>query len=144
MMAQGKLPQAYRDSLAIAKTLAAGEPGNTQWQRDLSISYDQLGDVAMAQGKLPEAAQAYRESLAIRKTLAADEPGNIRWEHDLTLSYVRVAALAERQKDPREARTYWKQAFDVLSGIDKRGLHLSPQERQVLEALSGKVMAEAH
>lgn len=95
----------------------------------------------MAQGKLP---QAYRDSLAIAKTLAAGEPGNIQWEHDLTLSYVRVAALAERQKDPREARTYWKQAFDVLSGIDKRGLHLSPQERQVLEALSGKVRAEAH
>ena len=94
--------------------------------------------------KLPQAAQAYRESLAIRKALAAGEPGNIQWQHDLTLSYVRVAALAERQKDPREARTYWKQAFDVLSGIDKRGLHLSPQERQVLEALSGKVRAEAH
>jgi hypothetical protein len=70
----------------------------------------------MAQGKLPEAAQAYGDSLAIAKTLAAGEPGNIQWEHDLTLSYVRVAALAERQKDPREARTYWKQAFDVLSG----------------------------
>ena len=99
----------------------------------------------MAQGSSQEAAQAYGDSLAIAKALAAGEPGNIQWQHDLTLSYVRVAALAERQKDPREGRTYWKQAFDVLSGIDKRGLHLfSPKERQVLEALSGKVRAEAH
>jgi hypothetical protein len=38
-------------------------------------------------------------------------------------------------------RTYWKQAFDALSGIDKRGLHLSPEDRQFLETLRGKVGA---
>ena len=94
--------------------------------------------------KLPEAAQAYGDSLAITKTLAASDLSNTDWQRDLSVSYSKVADLAERQKDPREACTYWKQAFDVLSGIDKRGLHLSPQERQVLEALSGKVRAEAH
>jgi hypothetical protein len=59
----------------------------------------------------------------------------------LYISYWRIADLAERQNNPREARTYWKQAFDVLSGIDKRGLHLSPEDRQILEALRGKIGA---
>ena len=32
--------------------------------------------------------------------------------------------------------------LDVLSGIDKRGLHLSPEDQQRLETLRGKVGAE--
>jgi hypothetical protein len=39
LVAQGKLDEAlkaYRDSLAIRERLAAADPGNTQWQRDLS------------------------------------------------------------------------------------------------------------
>jgi hypothetical protein len=56
-LAQGKLAdaaRAYSDSLAILKTLAAGDPSNALWQRGLSISYEKLGDVAKRQGKAPE------------------------------------------------------------------------------------------
>ena len=34
-------------------------------------SYDKVGDVLVAQGKLDEALKAYRDSLAIRERLAA-------------------------------------------------------------------------
>jgi tetratricopeptide (TPR) repeat protein len=145
--AQGRLAeaaQAYGDSLAIRKALAVRDPSNTEWQRDLSVSNGNLGDVAMAQGKLDDAAQAYRDSLAIRKTLAVRDPSNTEWQRDLMVSYRKLADLAERQKNISEARTYWTHAFDVLSGIDKRGLHLSPEDRQVLETLRGKVSADAH
>ena len=42
LVAQGNLPEAlksYRDSLAIADRLAKADPGNADWQRDLSVSY---------------------------------------------------------------------------------------------------------
>ena len=47
---------------------------NTQWQRDLSVSYDKVGNVLVAQGKLDEALKAYRDSLAIVERLAAADP----------------------------------------------------------------------
>ena len=107
--------------LAIAK-LAAGDPGNTEWQRDLSVSYEssatwrwrkaswmtrrgltatawrlrtswrratpatpsgsatcrfptnKLGDVAVAQGKLDDAARAYRDGLAIARQAGGGRP----------------------------------------------------------------------
>jgi tetratricopeptide (TPR) repeat protein len=43
LLAEGDRPgalEAYRKSLAIAEALAAKDPGNTQWQRDLSIIRD--------------------------------------------------------------------------------------------------------
>lgn len=145
-VAQGKLDeaaQAYRDSLTIRKQLAASNSRNTEWQRDLSVSYDRLGDVAVAQGKLDEAARAYRDSLTIAKQLAASDPGNTQWQRDLWVSYERLASLTEKQKKTSEALLYWKQAFDVLSGLDKRSLYLSPEDRQWLEILRQKSGARA-
>ena len=60
LVAQGKLrggAESYRDSLAIARRLAAADPGNAGWQRDLSVSYNKVGDVLVAQGNLREALQ---------------------------------------------------------------------------------------
>ncbi len=145
-VAQGKLDEAakaYRDSLAIRKQLAASDPGNTGRQRDLSVSYERLGDVAVAQGKLDEAAKAYRDSLAIAKSLAASDPSNTQWQRDLSVSYAKLASLTELRKKTGESRAYWKQAFDVLSEIDKRGLHLSPKDREVLKILRQKAGVDA-
>ena len=58
LVAQGNLPEAlksFRDSLAITDRLAKADPGNAGWQRDLSVSYDRVGDVLVAQGNPPEA-----------------------------------------------------------------------------------------
>ena len=43
------------------------DPGNADWQRDLSVSHDKIGDVLVAQGNLPGALAAYRDGLAIMR-----------------------------------------------------------------------------
>ncbi|WHZ14118.1 MAG: hypothetical protein OJF52_000953 [Nitrospira sp.] len=133
----------YEEAFRIAKRLTDNDPENRNWQRDLTVSYSKLGDVAVAQGKLDQAAQAYRDSLVIRKQLAASDPGNTQWQRDLYVSYWRLADLAERQNHISEAHGYWKEAFKILAGIDKRGLHLSPEDRQHLETLRRKAGADA-
>jgi hypothetical protein len=45
---QGDLPgglKGYRDSIAIIEKLANQDPSNTGWQRDLSESYEKVGDI---------------------------------------------------------------------------------------------------
>jgi hypothetical protein len=46
---------AYETGLQIAKGLADASPDNHQWQRDLSVSQEMIGDVQRAQGNLAEA-----------------------------------------------------------------------------------------
>ena len=73
-MAQGKLEEAlraYRDGLAIGERVAAVDPANARWRRDLSVSYGGVGDVLVARGKLDEALKAYR---AARGRRAARRP----------------------------------------------------------------------
>src|SRR3954451_4492795 len=65
--------------LAQVKGLGAGvgrfdaaeaDPGNAGWQRDLSVSYNKIGDVQVEQGDLAAALASYRASLAIAEGLA--------------------------------------------------------------------------
>jgi hypothetical protein len=79
------------------------------------------------------------DGLAIRKQLAAGNPSNTNWQRDLWISDSRLADLAERQNQTDAAHDYWKNTVDVLSGIEERGLHLSPDDRRLLELLRQKV-----
>jgi tetratricopeptide (TPR) repeat protein len=70
IVVQGKLAEAlatYKASLAIREGLAGNDPGNAESQNDLSISYDNVGNVLMAQSQLDEALKAYAVSLAIAR-----------------------------------------------------------------------------
>ena len=88
----------YEEARRLALHLTALDPGNTQWLRDLSVSYNKLSDVAVAQGRLDEAARAYGDALAIRKKLAAGDPGNTRWQRDLSYSLFQISKLDAEQK----------------------------------------------
>jgi hypothetical protein len=59
---------AYQASLDIRLRLAATDPANTQWQRDLSISHNNPGDVAAA-----------AENLAARTTYQASLESPCSW-----------------------------------------------------------------
>ena len=83
--------------------LAAADPGNAGWQRDLSVSYDRVGDVLVAQGNLPEALKTFREGLAISERLAAADPGNAGWQRDLSVSNNKVGDVLVAQGNLPEA-----------------------------------------
>ena len=58
---------AYRDALAIAERLAAADPGNAEWQRDLIVSCVKLSEAAPA-----EAAAWLTRALGVARTLAQE------------------------------------------------------------------------
>ena len=66
--------------------LARSDPGNAGWQRDLSVAYERVGNVQLAQGDLAGAVKSYRDSLAIAERLAQSDPGNAGWQRDLAIS----------------------------------------------------------
>jgi hypothetical protein len=54
----------YRNSLAIRERHDAVDPHNTGWQRDLSLSYERIGDVLLTQGEHDEALKSFRDRRA--------------------------------------------------------------------------------
>ncbi len=124
---------AYRESLAVSQRLAAADPSNAGWQRDLSVSQEKLGDVLRAQGDLAGALGAYRESLAVSQRLAAADPSNAGWQRDLSVSYWRMAIMAEKA-GTGDAAAWWRLAYETLSALQQRGIML-PTDEPYLEQL---------
>ena len=72
--AQADLPgalQAYTEAMNIADRLAAADPGNAQWQRDLIVSHWRLADLLERTPERTAAAAAHwSQALAIARALA--------------------------------------------------------------------------
>ncbi len=75
------------------------------------------GDIAKAQGSVPEALQFYRNGLAIAERRANAEPGNTEWQARLAASYVKIAYSQEAQADLAGALGYFEWARDILDRL---------------------------
>ena len=93
----------YQQGLAISERLAEQDKTNAGWQRDLSVSYEKVGDVLVAQGKLQDALDAYQQSLAISKRLAEQDKSNSGWQRDLSVSYDKVGDVLVAQGKLQDA-----------------------------------------
>lgn len=93
-----------QEANTIAQRLAQRDDANTQWQRDLSISHDRLGDVRRAQGDLAGALAAYEADLTIVQRLVQRDETNTQWQYDLAVSHERVASVLRATDRLDEAR----------------------------------------
>jgi hypothetical protein len=83
LVAQGNLPEAlksFRDALAIRDRLAKADPGDSGWQRDLSVSHAKLASVFTKTGEKAKAIDALRQGRAIMERLIKLSPDNNRME----------------------------------------------------------------
>ena len=117
---QGNLPAAltsYQASLAIAERLAKSDPGNAGWQRDLSVSYNKVGNVEVAQGNLTEALASYQASLAIRERLGKSDPGNAGWQSDLAVSYGKLGDVFAKTGKVDDALQNYRLALAIMERL---------------------------
>ncbi len=71
----------------IAEALAANDPTNARTQRDLSVSYYNLGDVHWQLGDTQSALTFYEKALEISERLATADPANNEAQRVLSSSY---------------------------------------------------------
>ncbi|MEZ4768174.1 MAG: tetratricopeptide repeat protein [Caldilineales bacterium] len=76
----------YDKGRLLFERLAAAEPDRADYQRDLSVSFNKMGDLFTALGQGEQARLAYQRSLDIRERLAAAEPDRADYQRDLSPS----------------------------------------------------------
>ncbi len=104
---RGALAAAQR-SRAILEALLKSAPASTDYQRELSVSYEKVGDVLVAQGNLSDALKSYHDALVIRDRLAKSDPRNAGWKDDLAVSYGKVGDVLATQGKLPEALQYYR------------------------------------
>jgi tetratricopeptide (TPR) repeat protein len=118
-LAAGNIPAAVRLAETIHHQVharAAADPSNTEWQRDLSISHERLGELAVAAGDLNTAQQRFQAGLSIRERLAAADPSNTAWQRDLSINQQRLMELKNAQDSQTTATQYSSKDDDVKHG----------------------------
>ncbi len=85
----------------------------------MSVSYNKVGDVLVAQGNLPEALKSFQGSLAIADRLAKADPNNAGWQRDLSVSYDRVGDVLVAQGNLPEALKSFQGSLAIADRLAK-------------------------
>jgi len=93
--------------------LAAAEPDRADYQRDLSVSYNKMGDLYAALGQGEQAREAFAKALGIAERLAAAEPDRADYQRDLSVSYERMGDLYAALGQGEQAREAHQQALGI-------------------------------
>ena len=131
----------YTRSLALGEKLLADNPGSAQAVRDVSVSLARLGDFLAQRSQLGDADSAlehYNRSLELREKLLADNPGSAQAVRDVWVSWWRIANHAETT-GKGDAKAAWRKAHDLLDGMVRQGMFVSPGDLEFLETLRAKV-----
>jgi tetratricopeptide (TPR) repeat protein len=95
------------------RNLAAADPGNAGWQRDLSVSLEKVGDVRFDAGDRAGALAAYEECLAIRRKLAAADSGNSGWQRDVAVGLNQVGDVQLAVGNRAGARSAYEESVAI-------------------------------
>jgi tetratricopeptide (TPR) repeat protein len=120
--AQGNIAGArslYETAVAIAEPIAKTDPSDAGWQRDISVSYERIGNVLLRQGKLTDALVWFRNSLAARERLAKLDPHNTAWQRDLSVSYENIGEVLVAQGNNAEALKPFRDSLDIRDRLGK-------------------------
>ena len=106
----------YQEAMTILESRVAAEPDRADYQRDLSISYERLGDLLQALGQGDAARQYYQQALEIRQRLvAAARPRRLPARSVGILQ--RLGDLLQALGQGDAARQYYQQALEIAQRL---------------------------
>ena len=95
-MALGQTQRAfsrYQGLLEAQQQRVHAEPDRADYQRDLSVSFERMGDLYRALGQGELARDAFSQSLAIAQRLALAEPDRADYQRDLSVVFNKLGDL---------------------------------------------------
>ena len=106
--------------MKIAEDLAARAPENAEFARDLSVSFNRLGDTLSSLGRTGEALDYYERGLKIAEDLAARAPENAVFARDLSVSFERLGETLSSLGRTGEALDYYERGLKIAEDLAAR------------------------
>ena len=96
-----------------SQALAARDPNNAEWQRDLSVSYNKIGDISAARGDRDGALKAYKDGLDIAKRSPRAIPTTPNGSAISPSAMTRVGDISAARGDRDGALKAYKDGLDI-------------------------------
>ena len=107
-------------ALEIAEEFAENFPDDPNLQRDLSVSYGNLGDIAKSRNDYTAAEGYYAKALEIREKLAEKYPDDPNLQRDLSVSYERLGYIAAARNVYNAAGWYYAKAIEISGRLAEK------------------------
>ena len=123
LQAQGQRANALKEFGAakeINLQLTQRDPGNSDWQRELSVSHNKIGRIYEVHGKLTEALREYEASQTIRFQLTNRDPDNAGWQRDLSVTHHNIGRIYLAQGKLAEALREYEAAHTIKLHLTQR------------------------
>ncbi|MCS6920117.1 MAG: tetratricopeptide repeat protein [Fimbriimonadales bacterium] len=105
--------ESLRTCFELMEGWLAALPQSLSRLRELSVVYNKIGDVLVAQGELAQAQQYYNQALALREALHQQDPARADWARDLSVSYSKLGDVFAAQGDLLQAQQYYARALEI-------------------------------
>ena len=106
-----------REIADVFERRVQAEPGRTDYQRELSVAYEKLGDLMRALGQGEQAREFFEKSLAIAQRLADAEPGRADYQRDLSVSYNKLGDLMIALGQGEQAREFFEKDLAIAQRL---------------------------
>ncbi|MEM7455133.1 MAG: tetratricopeptide repeat protein, partial [Planctomycetota bacterium] len=98
---------------AWIQAISNDELNSKRWQRELSVVFNNLGDLCVSEGDLSGAREHFEAALEARERPAASDPGNAGWQRDLSVSLEKLGNLCVSEGDLSGAREHFEAALEA-------------------------------
>ena len=100
-----------------AAILSRSRPDNADFARDLSISFDNLGNMQQALGNTPAALAFYEDGRKIRQRLYDAAPDNADFARDLSISFNKLGNMQQALGNEQEAGNWFRKRFSLEARV---------------------------
>ncbi len=119
-------------ALSLARELADRNRDDPEWQRDVSVTLDKLGSLALSSGEAAEALRAYEEAVSIMRRLVEGNPNNALWQLNLVDSLNGVGNIKYQTGDARGALTLYDEGLAIIRQLSQRDPKNLNLQRQIV------------
>ncbi len=103
----------FEKMLKVLEELVALEPGRTDFRRDLSVSFNNVGNIYKAMGEGAKALAYFEKDLKVMEELVALEPGRTDFRRDLSVSFNNVGNIYKAMGEGAKALAYFEKSLKV-------------------------------
>jgi tetratricopeptide (TPR) repeat protein len=89
----------YDEASNVSIEVFRREPDDVRWQRELSWTFNKVGDIRMRLKKFSDALDAYEKGLCTRRFVSSRDDGNTLWKRDVAFSLEKVSEARQAEKD---------------------------------------------
>jgi tetratricopeptide (TPR) repeat protein len=115
----GRARTAAMTALSLGRGLADRNRDDPMWQRDVSVTLNRLGSIALSTSELAEALRADEEALGIMRRLNERDPTNAMWQQELAISLSGIGNVKSQTGDARSALSAYDEGLAIIRRLSQ-------------------------